>query len=154
MESLVIRRAEPEDVETVADFNIKMAEETEGRKLDRVTVLKGVKAAIDDPQKGFYLIAEKREVPTKLVGQLLVTFEWSDWRNKYFWWIQSVYVQREHRDQKVFSQLYRRIVKMAKQRKNVAGLRLYVEKHNELAKRVYEDLGMAKTFYEVYEIEF
>lgn len=154
MESLIIRRAEPEDVETVADFNVKMAEETEGRKLDRVTVLKGVKAAIDDPQKGFYLIAEKREVPAKLVGQLLVTFEWSDWRNKHFWWIQSVYVQREHRDQKVFSQLYRRVVKMAKQQKDVAGLRLYVEEHNELAKKVYEDLGMAKTFYEVYEIEF
>lgn len=154
MESLVIRRAEPKDVETVADFNVKMAEETEGRKLDRVTVLKGVKAAIDDPQKGFYLIAEKREVPAKLVGQLLVTFEWSDWRNKHFWWIQSVYVQREHRDQKVFSQLYRRVVKMAKQQKDVAGLRLYVEEHNELAKKVYEDLGMAKTFYEVYEIEF
>jgi len=154
MGNIVIRKAEPKDVESIADFNMKMAEETEGKKLNKDVVLRGVKAVVEDSHKGFYLIAERRDITARLVGQLLITFEWSDWRDKYFWWIQSVYVQKEYRNQKIFSQLYRCVIEMAKKRKDVSGLRLYVEKRNELAKRVYESLGMTKTSYEVYEIEF
>jgi len=150
--NITIRKAELEDAENIADFNMRMAEETEGKKLGRATVLEGVKSVINDPNKGFYLVAEK--VDSEIVGQLLITFEWSDWRNKCFWWIQSVYVPKKHRNQKIFSQLYRSVVEMAKRRGDVSGLRLYVERHNESAKRVYEALGMTKTSYEVYEIEF
>lgn len=152
--SIVIRKAEPRDIKSVVNFNIKMAEETEGKELDRDIVLEGVKAVIEDPDRGFYLVAETRMGSTRTVGQLLVTFEWSDWRNKYFWWLQSVYVDEKYRNQKIFFRLYRRTVEMAKDRKDVCGLRLYVEKHNKTAKQVYEDLGMTKTSYEMYEIEF
>jgi len=153
-ENIVIRKAEPKDAESIADFNIRMAEETEGKRIDRDVAFKGVEAVIEDPHRGFYLVAEKRNVPAKIVGQLLITFEWSDWRNKYFWWIQSVYVDSKYRNKKIFYRLYRHIVEIAKYRKDVSGVRLYVEKHNKSAKKVYEALGMIETPYEMYEIEF
>ena len=148
---MLIRKAKLEDLERIADFNIQMAEETEGKILDRNTVIKGVKAVLEHESKGFYLIAidnKKGKTPT---GQLMVTYEWSDWRNKFFWWIQSVYVERKYRTQKVFSRLFDTISKMAFSQKNVAGLRLYVEKNNNSAKQVYEKLGMKKTPYKIYE---
>jgi ribosomal protein S18 acetylase RimI-like enzyme len=153
-EPVVIRKAELKDLERIADFNIKMARETEGKELDKNTVMKGVGAVINDPNRGFYLIAEKDDLKKRLAGQLMITFEWSDWRNKFFWWIQGVYVDKTYRNKKIFSRLFSRIVEVAKQRKNVFGFRLYVEKHNESAKRVYEALGLTRTSYEVYETEF
>ena len=81
----------------------------------------------------------------------MVTFEWSDWKNKNFWWIQSVYIDKKYRNKKVFSQLYRTVIKIALSKKSVGGIRLYVEKHNNSAKQVYESLGMKKTPYEIYE---
>ena len=149
---MLIRKARFEDIERIADFNIKMAEETEGKKLDKNVVRRGVEAVIDDNHKGFYLVAEKTNGDRRLVGQLMITFEWSDWRNKCFWWIQSVYVEGKYRNQNVFSHLYRSAIELAKSRKDIYGLRLYVEKHNENGKQVYESLGMKKTPYEVYEI--
>jgi ribosomal protein S18 acetylase RimI-like enzyme len=148
---VVIRKAGIEDVESIASFNIKMAIETEDKKLNKNLVMRGVKAVIKDSNKGFYLIAEQIAEQKRTVGQLLITFEWSDWRNKYFWWIQSVYVDKNFRNRKVLSQLYRRVTAMAEESKEVCGFRLYVEKHNRQAKKVYESLGMVKTPYEVYE---
>jgi len=106
---------------------------------------------IEDTQKGFYLVAEKRGDRPIIVGQLLVTYEWSDWRNQNIWWIQSVYVQKKFRNQKIFSKLYNHVVDIARNKKNICGIRLYVKEQNESAKQVYETLGMTKTSYEIYE---
>jgi ribosomal protein S18 acetylase RimI-like enzyme len=154
MDNIVIRKAELKDVTTIADFNVKIAEESEGKSLDRENVRKGVKAVITDCHKGFYLVAEKSCGIIELVGQLLITFEWSDWRNGCFWWVQSVYVPKKYRNQRIFSQLFRYIIELAKRSGDVSGMRLYVEKHNEAAKRIYEALGMKKTSYDIYEVEF
>ena len=148
--SLIVRRAGLEDLERIVDFNVQMAKETEGKNLDKHIVREGVRTVLNNESKGFYLLAEDKG-DKMLAGQLMVTFEWSDWRNKDFWWIQSVYVERKYRNSGVFSRLYRAVTKMASSRKNVCGLRLYVEKHNTSAKQVYESLGMKKTAYEIYE---
>ena len=148
---LLIRKAKLEDLERISDFNIQMAKETEAKILDKNIVQKGVKAVLNNKIKGFYLIAEDNKDTKIVVGQLMVTFEWSDWRNKNFWWIQSVYVDNEYRNKKVFSQLFRTVTKMALSEKNVCGLRLYTNKNNFSAKQVYESLGMKKTSYEIYE---
>jgi ribosomal protein S18 acetylase RimI-like enzyme len=152
MTAIIVRKAELKDVEIIADFNKNLAAETEGKNLNRETVVKGVTAVIKDPHKGFYLVAETRTDIVQLIGQLMITFEWSDWRNQCFWWIQSVYVPKKFRKQRVFSELYQYVVKMAK-RGNVSELRLYVEKHNVSAKRVYKTLGMKKASYEIFEQE-
>jgi ribosomal protein S18 acetylase RimI-like enzyme len=148
---LHIRKAKLEDLESIADFNIQMAKETEGKSLDRNIVLEGVQTVLNNKSMGFYLVAEDTDGTRMVVGQLMVTYEWSDWRNKNFWWIQSVYVDRKHRNKKVFSELFGAIAKMASSTRSVGGLRLYVKENNYYAKQVYESLGMKKTFYEVYE---
>lgn len=147
---MLIRKAKNEDIEKIADFNIQMAKETEGKILDKKVVQEGIRTVLNNKIKGFYLVAEDK-VTKLVVGQLMVTFEWSDWRNKNFWWIQSVYVDKKYRNKKVFSQLYRIITKMALYEKNVCGLRLYTSKNNYSAKQVYESLGMKKTSYEIYD---
>ena len=151
MDLLRIRKATLEDLDGIVDFNIRMAEETEGKMLDRGIVREGVRTVLDDEAKGFYLLLEFNGRSKVLAGQLMVTFEWSDWRNKNFWWIQSVYVAKEYRHKKVFSRLYETVIKMALSEKNVGGLRLYVDKSNYSAKKVYELLGIKKTAYEIYE---
>jgi len=152
--STSIRRAEPRDVERIATFNIRMAEETEGKKLDVETVRQGVSKVINDSGKGFYILAED-EYDQSVIGQLLVTFEWSDWRNKNFWWIQSVYVDPKFRRKRVFSRLFRFLKELANLNgEDICGFRLYVEENNETAKKTYEAMGFKKTTYEVYETEF
>jgi ribosomal protein S18 acetylase RimI-like enzyme len=151
MNLLRIRKARLEDLDRIVDFNVQMAEETEGKLLDRNIVREGVEAILKDEAKGFYLLSEYNKSGKILAGQLMVTFEWSDWRNKDFWWIQSVYVDKEYRNKGVFSRLYRTVTKMALSEESVGGLRLYVEKNNDSAKQVYESLGMEKTAYEIYE---
>jgi ribosomal protein S18 acetylase RimI-like enzyme len=153
-ETVSLRKAEIRDAQAIASFNVKMAAETEGKKLAPEVVLRGVKAVIKDPHKGFYLVAEIRKPEPCVVGQLMVTFEWSDWRNRNFWWIQSVYVETEHRGRGIFGQLFRHLEEMARWRKDVAGLRLYVEKHNQQAREIYESLGMVQTYYDMLEMEF
>ena len=150
---VVIREARYDDVQSIAKFNMEMALETENKKLEETIVDKGVRAVIEDSQKGFYLVAEKRGDRPSIVGQLLVTYEWSDWRNQNIWWIQSVYVQKNFRNQKIFSKLYNHVVDIARNEKNICGIRLYVEEQNESAKQVYKTLGMKKTSYEIYEKE-
>jgi GNAT superfamily N-acetyltransferase len=150
MKELIIRKAEIKDAEVIAEFNKKAARETEDMNLNFDVALGGTKAVINDPYKGFYLIAEIPE--TGIIGQLMVTFEWSDWRNKYFWWIQSVYVHKKYRKQKVFSRLHKQVIEMAKSIQNVCGVRLYVVKDNSTAKQVYEALDMQKTHYDIFEL--
>jgi len=151
-ETVSLRKAEIRDVPAIASFNILMAAETEGKELEPGVVLRGVKAVIKDPHKGFYLVAETKE--PRVIGQLMITYEWSDWRNRNFWWIQSVYVETEYRGRGVFIQLFRYLEEMARFRKDVAGLRLYVEKHNRRAREIYESLNLVQTYYDMHEMEF
>jgi len=145
--SIHIRPAKPTDVARIASYNIAMAWETEKLRLNAYTVEHGVKAAIDDPSKGHYFIAE---VDGSVVGCLLVTHEWSDWRNGDIWWIQSVYVDAQHRRKGVFAAMYKYVVSLAKE-KGVVAIRLYVEKENATGKATYLKLGMAQTHYDVME---
>lgn len=147
---LTIRRPGPGDAPALARFNARMAKETEEKVLDPDTVLAGVRAVLEDSSKGLYLVAEDEGA---IVGQLLVTYEWSDWRNAVFWWIQSVYVVPEARRRGVYRALHERVLEMARARADVCGLRLYVEKDNRSAKATYESLKMRPTRYDLYELE-
>ena len=148
---MTIRPASESDAAVIAEFNSLMAKETEGKSLPTERIAKGVEAILNDSSKGLYFVAEE---DAQVVGQLMITYEWSDWRNGNFWWIQSVYVMENCRGKGVFKSLYNHVMKLAKGRKDVCGIRLYVEKHNEPAQKTYEKLGMKKTDYELYEIEF
>ncbi|HLP44977.1 MAG TPA: GNAT family N-acetyltransferase [Candidatus Deferrimicrobium sp.] len=150
-DKIKIRKAELRDVKIIAEFNIRVAKETENKVLDPEIALLGAKAIIKDPHKGFYLVAEMKG---EIVGQLMVTNEWSDWRNKLFLWIQSVYVKADFRKQGIFTALFHYLKDIARYKKNVAGLRLYVEKSNDIAHKVYEELGMVIPSYDIYEIIF
>jgi GNAT superfamily N-acetyltransferase len=150
-----IREANITDTNLIADFNARMALETEQRRLDIERVREGVQALLSDPAKGTYFIAETdANGGTTIVGQLLITYEWSDWRNGNFWWIQSVYVDEKFRGQGIFRALFNHVNQLAKTRKNVCGLRLYVDAHNHSARKTYERLGMKRTNYELFETEF
>jgi ribosomal protein S18 acetylase RimI-like enzyme len=143
-----MRQAESRDAETIADFNIAMAQETEGRPIARDLALAGVKSLFERPEHGFYLVAAAGE---GLAGSLLVTYEWSDWRNGVFFWIQSVYIKPAFRRQGIYARMYAFLKGMARERKDVCGFRLYVEKDNAAAHKTYEKLGMTKTHYLMYE---
>jgi ribosomal protein S18 acetylase RimI-like enzyme len=147
---LILRRGEPRDADTIAGFNRAMALETEGRALQVERSLKGAQRLLRDPALGFYLVAEHAG---DVVGSLMVTFEWSDWRDGHFWWIQSVYVRPEARRQGVFRALYREVAGMVERDAAVCGLRLYVEASNARAQATYASLGMDRTHYLVYEQE-
>jgi len=128
-----------------------MALETENRRLELARVTAGVEALLADPAKGIYFVAERDGV---LAGQLLITYEWSDWRNGNFWWIQSVYVAEAFRGSGIFRALFEHVHALAKARSDVCGLRLYVENENSRAQEVYRRLGMARTRYEMFEVDF
>ena len=146
-----IRRATMADAEHVTEFNAAMARETENLELDRQRLRRGVEAVLCDPTKGFYTVAEADGV---VVGQQMVTFEWSDWRNATFWWLQSVYVQPSYRHQGVYRRLYQHVLEEAKARNDICGLRLYVSQKNAAARQVYERLGLKEALYRMYEIDF
>ena len=143
-----IRKAEKQDIDALIGFNEAMAFETEGKKLFTGTLRKGVEAVFDDAQKGFYVVADD---DGRAVGGLMVTFEWSDWRDAWFWWIQSVYVNPNYRRKRIYSQLYDFVKSEARAAGDVCGFRLYVEKENTHAQRVYEKVGMEETYYLMYE---
>jgi ribosomal protein S18 acetylase RimI-like enzyme len=145
---LTIRTADPSDVERLARFNERMADETEDKALDAGTVRAGVRHMINAPDRGFYLLAERGG---KVVGSLMITTEWSDWRNGTFWWIQSVYVRPETRRQGVYASLHAEVKSRAEAADDVCGLRLYVEKDNRAARETYTALGMTETSYRMYE---
>jgi len=145
---MIIRLAQTSDVDALVEFNQAMALETEGKRLDAAVLRPGVEAVFQDRTKGFYVVADDNE---QIVGGLMVTFEWSDWRNSWFWWIQSVYIRPEARGKSIYRKLYEFVKERARQDGNVCGFRLYVEKENEHAQRVYEKLGMNETYYLMYE---
>jgi ribosomal protein S18 acetylase RimI-like enzyme len=146
---ILIRPAKLSDATAMVEFNQAMARETEGKHLDRDILMGGVEAVFHAEDKGFYVIAES--VDGVIVGGLMVTFEWSDWRNGWFWWIQSVYVLPDYRGRKIYRGLYEFVKQKAAEAKNVRGFRLYVEKENERAQKVYEKLGMEASHYLMYE---
>lgn len=145
-----IRRARPSDLETIVDFNVRLADESEGVELDRGRLRCGVANALEDERRAFYLIAESAG---EAAGQLMVTYEWSDWRDGEFWWLQSVFVRPDFRRQGVLKALYARVLELAEQ-SNVCGIRLYVEHENEAAKAAYESFGITPTVFEMREHDF
>jgi ribosomal protein S18 acetylase RimI-like enzyme len=146
--TLTIRPATPADAAIVAEFNRLLALESEGKTLDPGLLQPGVAAALADPRKAHYFVAEQKG---EVIGQLMITFEWSDWRNGWIWWIQSVYVRSDWRRRGVFRALFDHAVRTARQDAEVIGLRLYVEKENVSAQKTYRSLGMQPTGYWVLE---
>jgi len=148
MSEIKVRQATAAETGRLASFNRAVAMETEGLALEEQTVSAGVVALMGHPERGFYLVAE---ADGALAGCLLVTYEWSDWRNKMFWWIQSVYVKPDHRGHGVYTALYEEVKELAAKAGNVCGFRLYVHEDNARAREVYRNLGMAQTPYQVFE---
>jgi GNAT superfamily N-acetyltransferase len=148
--SLVIRDARGDDLETIAEFNARLAHETEGKRLDPAVLALGVAAALKDPDRLRYWVAES-PARAGLLGQAAITREWSDWRNGWLWWLQSVYVHPDARGLGVFRALYAQIRASARAEPDVIGLRLYVEQDNERAQQTYLALGMRPGGYHVYE---
>jgi ribosomal protein S18 acetylase RimI-like enzyme len=154
-DQLIIRHATDADLESLVAFSTAMAEETEGRKLDPARLREGTRSLLGSPGYGFFMVAEAPHTdPPQLVGQLMITFEWSDWRNGVFWWIQSVYVDPAWRRRGVFRRMHDAIVSQAKANPKVCGIRLYVEQENRTAKTVYQRVGLAQSVYKVYESDF
>ena len=145
-----IRPAALSDLETIVEFNARLARETEAVDLDMDRLRAGVAAMLHDRSLGLYFIAESGSGPA---GQLALTYEWSDWRNGVFWWLQSVYVRPEFRRQGVLRALYGHVLEMAKDR-DVCGIRLYVENENRTAQEAYRQLGMARAVFHMYEVDF
>ena len=143
-----IRRANRSETDALVEFNQAMALETEGKQLDGEVLRKGVEAVFDDEKKGFYVVAEDAG---RIVGGLMVTYEWSDWRNAWFWWIQSVYIRPEARGQRIYTGLYDFVKRQAAGDGSVCGYRLYVETENTHAQRVYQSVGMQASHYLMYE---
>ena len=141
--------AQMDDAQFIIDFNQQMAIETEDRRLADDVIGPGVRAILSDTNKGLYLLAKSEE--GVILGQLMVTFEWSDWRNGMFWWIQSVYVSPTARRQGIYSSLHKRVRELAKESGQACGIRLYVEKENLGAQKTYEDIGMQHSHYFMYE---
>jgi ribosomal protein S18 acetylase RimI-like enzyme len=149
-----IRKAILQDATRIAEFNIAMARETEGKELLPQVIHTGVANLIANPERGFYLVCENYTdagAGAEPMGSLMVTTEWSDWRNGNFWWIQSVYVKPDHRQKGIYRAMYSHLKGMAKADANVCGFRLYVEQENVTAQKTYESLGMARTDYLMYE---
>ena len=145
-----VRPARPDEGDRITRFNLAMAAETEGRTLDRDRLAAGVERVLADPALGFYLVAE---LAGRTAACLLVTYEWSDWRNGCFWWIQSVYVEPGMRKRGLFTALYREVVRRARE-EGACGVRLYVEADNRAARLVYGRLGLAETGYRLLEVDW
>ncbi|HTY38509.1 MAG TPA: GNAT family N-acetyltransferase [Bacteroidota bacterium] len=148
---LSIREATIADCPVIVRFNSKLAEETEHKTLDQDLLTRGVEALLRDPSKGVYYLAIG---DGSVVGQMMITYEWSDWRNGTFWWIQSVYVENAARGSGVFRALFDYVHTLATSRTDVCGLRLYVERGNDRAKRTYDRHGMYLSHYEMFEMDF
>lgn len=145
-----IRRANLNDLEKIVEFNYNLAYETEDKELNKKVLSRGVEALLTDDSKGVYHVYE---IDGKVVGQIMYTYEWSDWRNGLFIWVQSVYVDKEHRGKGIFKSLYNHIKSMCDNDENICGIRLYVEVENLTAQKTYEALGMEKCNYYMYEYE-
>jgi GNAT superfamily N-acetyltransferase len=146
--AIAVRPAVADDWRAIVEFNLRLAFESEGKQLNRDTVTRGVRTLLDEPHRGRYFVAE---IDRQVVGQLMHTFEWSDWRNGEIWWLQSVYVDGDHRRQGVFRALFEFLRAAARTTPGVVGLRLYVEEHNIAAQQTYRALGMQPAGYTVFE---
>ncbi|HWI82144.1 GNAT family N-acetyltransferase [Ramlibacter sp.] len=145
---VTIRKAQARDADAIAEFNRAMALETEGKALLPELVGAGVRRLLADASLGFYAVAEHEG---RVIGCLMVTNEWSDWRNGLFWWIQSVYIVAGWRRRGVYRRLYDFIRDLASREPGICGFRLYVERENMVAQHTYAALGMAPTDYLIYE---
>jgi GNAT superfamily N-acetyltransferase len=148
MTDVTYRPATPADLPAILAFQLAMARETEDLELDRETCARGVQAVFDDPALGQYYVGEQGG---HVIASLLITYEWSDWRNGVVWWIQSVYVVPEARKQGVYAGLYAHLKTRADAAENVRGIRLYVDKRNTRAQQVYARLGMNGEHYQLFE---
>jgi GNAT superfamily N-acetyltransferase len=144
----MIRPSIRADIKVLAEFQVRLADETENVHLHTEIVSAGMKALFDDPSKGTYYVAISHE---KIVGCFLITYEWSDWRNGMVWWLQSVYVEKTHRQQGVFKHMYDHIKQLILNDPGIIGLRLYVDKSNSRAQKVYASIGMNGDHYTVFE---
>ena len=153
MSKIQIRNATPDDAARIAAWQVAMAAETEDRELPLERVRRGVDAVFADADKGRYLIADDVDLG-KPLGSLLLTSEWSDWRDGWFWWIQSVFVEPEARGRGIYRRMYEHVLAECRADGTVCGVRLYVEVENEFAAAVYTHLGMAKTSYRLFEVDF
>lgn len=145
---ITIRKGKQSDNKTIVNFQVRMAKETEQIDLDPEIVSKGVNAIFNSPEKGIYFVAESGD---KIIASLLITFEWSDWRNGNVYWIHSVYVLPEFRKKGVFKTMYLYLKNIVLKDKNIVGLRLYVDKTNANARKVYETMGMDDGHYMLFE---
>ena len=143
-----IRMAEERDIDVLTHFNQCIARETEGIELIKEQLAAGIRRLISDPSKGFYIVYE---IESRVVGCLMITKEWSDWRNGDFWWIQSVYVDKDFRRKGIYRSMYAYVQQLAELLPEVCGFRLYVEQHNQQAQATYQGLGMQKTHYLLFE---
>ena len=150
MNTFKIRNAIPKDADSIIAFNLAMAQETENRTLEGRIISDGVLRIFDEPDHGFYLVAENRE---EIIGTLMVTREWSDWRNGEFWWIQSVYIEKKYRRKGIYREMYQFVKKLAGSQTDICGFRLYVEKDNTIAQQTYRNLNMEETPYLLFEEE-
>jgi ribosomal protein S18 acetylase RimI-like enzyme len=148
MDKIKIRRANPADAGILVNFNREIALETEGKELDQEIVTSGVQALLGNDALGFYVVAEN---DGGIAGSLMITTEWSDWRNGDFWWIQSVYVKPACRQQGIYRALHEFVRNMADRDPTVCGFRLYVERENTIAQNTYRSLGMHETSYRLFE---
>ena len=143
----VIVRGEASDIDSIVQFQTDMAMESEGYTLDKEKVTKGVTAAMLDDSKGIYWVAKYEG---RTIGSLMITREWSDWNNVWYWWIHSVYVTKEYRKQGVYKAMYQKVKDAAKEN-NVSQIRLYADKTNLSAQKAYQSLGMHKSHYLMFE---
>ena len=145
-----IRKAEIKDLQDIVQFNFNLAYETEGKEINKETLYKGVKNLLEDEGKGIYHVCE---IDGKVVGQIMYTYEWSDWRNGTFIWVQSVYVDKKYRKQGIFKALYNKIKEICDSSNDYVGIRLYVEKENYNAQKIYSSIGMKECNYYMFEYE-
>jgi GNAT superfamily N-acetyltransferase len=142
------RAAERRDIPAIIEFQLAMARETEGLELDLAVLTRGVEALFADPALGRYFVADSGG---EIAGSLMITYEWSDWRNGMVWWIQSVYVHPEYRRRRIYAGLYAHVRRLVEDEATVRGIRLYVDRRNKLAQQVYQRLGMDGEHYLVFE---
>lgn len=145
---MIIRKAKVSDLDKIVEFNLNLAMETENKKLNADILSKGVRKILDGHIRAEYFVCEINGI---VVGQMMIVFEWSDWRNGEFIWIQSVYVDRDYRKMGVFKKLFDNVKSYLESNESFIGMRLYVEKNNRTAKMVYESMGMYENEYNMYE---
>jgi len=145
---ILVREAVIDDAEVISNFQVAMAMETESFGLDKNKVSRGVKAVFGDKSKGQYFVAMAGD---RVIGSLMITYEWSDWRNQWVWWIQSVYIVPSYRGKKIFTKMYQTIKDSVEKEDTVAGVRLYVDLTNVHAREVYKAIGMNGEHYQLFE---